>query len=120
MASILIAEDEEPLANLYRVLLKKYGHEVLDIVSSGERVIEIYRSADPKPDIVILDHRLEHLTGLDALKQILEINPKAKVIFASADDAIMEEAISSGAIDYISKPFSVQELVEVINEHVSN
>jgi two-component system, chemotaxis family, chemotaxis protein CheY len=120
VARVLIAEDEEALANLYRVLLKRYGHEVTDIVSSGERVVEIYNNAEPKPDVVLLDHRLDKLSGMDALKQILKINPKAKVIFASADDSVMEDAISAGATDYIGKPFSVQELVEVINQHVQN
>ena len=118
LARILIAEDEESLASLYKALFSRYGHEVLGVVNSGDELIDIYRKAEPKPDIVILDHRLERLTGIEALKQILKIDPKAKVIFASADDSIMEEAIASGAIDYIGKPFSVQQLVEVINHHV--
>lgn len=114
VANILIAEDEDSLASLYKVLLTKYGHRVLAVVRSGDEVVEIYKRASPKPDVVIMDHRLERVSGLEALKEILTMDPKARVIFASADDSIMEDAISAGAVDYIGKPFSMQELVEVI------
>lgn len=113
LTRVLIAEDEESLATLYKVLLKRFGYEVLDIVKSGDEVVEKYKEL--KPDVVIMDHRLERRSGLDALKDILKIDPNAKVIFASADDSVMEDAIAAGAIDYIGKPFSMQELVEVIS-----
>lgn len=115
MASILIAEDEDSLASLYKVLLTKYGHKVIAVVKSGDEAVEIYKHSNPKPDVVIMDHRLERVSGLEALKEILSVDPKARVIFASADDSVMEDAISAGAVDYIGKPFSMQELVEVIN-----
>jgi two-component system chemotaxis response regulator CheY len=113
LTRVLIAEDEESLATLYRVLLKRFGYDVLDVVKSGDEVVEKYKEL--KPDVVIMDHRLERRSGLDALKEILKFDPNAKVIFASADDSIMEDAIAAGAIDYIGKPFSMQELVEVIS-----
>ena len=118
MTRVLIAEDEDSLASLYKVLLSKFGYQVLAVVKSGEEVVEIYKKAEPRPDIVIMDHRLERQTGIDALKAIIKFDPDAKVIFASADDSIMEDAISAGAVDYISKPFSMQELVEVIGRYV--
>ncbi len=101
MASILIAEDEDSLASLYKVLLTKYGHKVIAVVKSGDEAVEIYKHSNPKPDVVIMDHRLERVSGLEALKEILSVDPKARVIFASADDSVMEDAM--------------QELVEVIN-----
>jgi two-component system chemotaxis response regulator CheY len=116
LARILIAEDEESLGELYKVLLAKFGHKVLAVVKSGDEAIEYYEKASPKPDIVILDHRLERMSGIDALKGILRLDPGARVIFASADDSIMEDAIEAGAMDYIGKPFSMQELVEVISQ----
>lgn len=119
VAKILIAEDEQSLANLYAVVLKKYGHEVLAIVSSGDEAVSIFKKLETKPDLVILDHRLEKMSGLEALKEILRIDPKVRVLFASADDSIMEDAIEAGAVDYIGKPFSMQELVEVVTNCLS-
>jgi DNA-binding response OmpR family regulator len=115
LARILIAEDEEALTGLYKLVLKKYGHEVIAIVPSGNELVEIFKKSEPKPDLVILDHRLEKMSGLEVLKELLKIEPKTKILFASADDSIMEDAISLGAIDYIGKPFSMQELVEVVS-----
>ena len=119
MARILIVEDEEPLANLYRTLLSRYGHKVVGIVGSGEAAVEIYNRPDPRPDVVIMDHRLERNSGMDAMKEILSADPDARVIFASADDSVMEEAIENGAADYIGKPFSMQELIEVIHRSLA-
>jgi two-component system, chemotaxis family, chemotaxis protein CheY len=115
LARILIAEDEEALGKLYNLVLEKNGHVVIAVVPSGNEVIEIFERSQPKPDLVILDHRLERMSGLEALKELLKIDPKTKIIFASADDSIMEDAIAAGAADYIGKPFSMQELVEVVN-----
>jgi two-component system chemotaxis response regulator CheY len=117
MARILIAEDEQPLSNLYQMVLRRYGHEIIGIVPSGDEVIEVFKKS--KPDLVILDHRLEKMSGLDALRELLKIDPKVKILFASADDSVMEDAISIGAMDYIGKPFSMQELVEVVNSCLS-
>ena len=119
MARILIAEDEESLANLYDLVLKKYGHEIIAIVPSGNELVEIFIRSQPRPDLVILDHRLEKMSGLEVLKELLKIDPNLKILFASADDSIMEDAISAGAVDYIGKPFSMQELVEVVNTCLS-
>jgi DNA-binding response OmpR family regulator len=118
LARILIAEDEDSLANLYSIVMKKYGHDVVAIVRSGDEVIEIFKKSDPRPDLVILDHRLERMSGLEALKELLKIEPKTKIIFASADDSVMEDAISAGAVDYLGKPFSMQELLEVLSGYL--
>jgi two-component system, chemotaxis family, chemotaxis protein CheY len=118
LASILIAEDEPSLANLYKLVLEKYGHKVIAIVPSGDELVQLYAKSNPKPDLLILDHRLEKMLGLDALRKILEIDRNAKVLFASADDSIMEEAISAGAVDYIGKPFSMGELIDVVSSCV--
>jgi DNA-binding response OmpR family regulator len=112
---ILIAEDEESLAKLYNLVMEKHGFEVIAIVPSGDEAVEIFKKSKPRPDLVILDHRLEKMSGMEALKEILKIDPKMKILFASADDSVMEDAISAGAVDYIGKPFSMQELLEVIS-----
>jgi two-component system chemotaxis response regulator CheY len=119
LTRILIAEDEPSLANLYKLVLEKYGHTIVAIVSSGEEVVRMYEKSNPKPDLLILDHRLERMPGLEALKKVLEIDPSAKILFASADDSVMEDAIASGALDYIGKPFSMSELVEVVSSCTS-
>jgi two-component system, chemotaxis family, chemotaxis protein CheY len=119
LARILIAEDEPSLANLYKLVLERYGHQIIAVVSSGDEVVRLYESSDPKPDLLILDHRLERIPGLEALKKILEIDPNAKILFASADDSVMEDAIEAGAVDYIGKPFSMSELVEVVSSCIS-
>jgi DNA-binding response OmpR family regulator len=59
LARILIAEDEGSLANLYKLVLKKHGHEIIAVVPSGDELICAFKNARPKPDLVIFDLRLE-------------------------------------------------------------
>lgn len=55
-------------------------------------------------------------SGIDATKEIISLGKNPKIIFASADKTIREEALSIGAVDFIEKPFDFEELVEKINE----
>jgi len=55
-------------------------------------------------------------SGIDATKEIISFGKNPKIIFASADKTVREEALSIGAVDFIEKPFDFEELVEKIKE----
>ncbi len=72
--------------------------------SSGLEAILIYRKI--KPDLVILDYNMPEMTGLDVLKRIKSIDPKAKILMCSAlgTSFNIEECLLAGAIDFVTKP----------------
>ena len=73
-----------------------------------------------KPDIIIMDHRMPVKDGIEATKEILQMNPKAKIIFASADNSVKEYAQMIGVISFKNKPFSNELLIKNIEKALQN
>lgn len=92
------------------------GFQILSIANNGEEAIRMFNSFTKKPDITILDHRMPIKNGIDALKEILQIDRNSKVIFASADKTIKEEVYANGAMGFLDKPFTNQKLINTLNE----
>ncbi|MXQ14010.1 phosphate regulon transcriptional regulator PhoB [Microvirga makkahensis] len=109
---ILIVEDEEPLTLLLRYNLEAEGYEV-DSVSRGDEA-EI-RLREQLPDIVLLDWMLPGLSGIELCRRI-RVRPETErlpviMLTARGEEGDRIRGLSTGADDYIVKPFSVPELL---------
>ncbi len=120
MVSIFIVEDDEFLSILYKKALLLNGYEVIASAQNGEEAITMYKELQNKPDIIIMDHRMPIKNGLEATEEILKMNTKTKIIFASADTTIKEKAISLGAVSFKCKPFTLNRLMENIEKVISS
>ncbi len=118
MLSILIVDDELSMREFLKILLEKDGHEVTT-AADGASAIELAARHDF--DIAISDIRMPGMSGLDLLDELKKNRPDLPVIlvtaFASPDDAVT--AMKNGAFDYITKPFNVEEIKEVIRAATS-
>jgi two-component system chemotaxis response regulator CheY len=112
MTSVLIVDDELFIVELYRDILQLRGYRIVGTAFDGEEALKKYESISEKPDIIIMDHRMPIMNGVDATKEILRINPKQKVIFVSADVLVEKEARDAGAIEFLPKPFRMDDLIE--------
>ena len=92
------------------------GFQVLGIANNGEEAIKMFSAFSEKPDIIILDYRMPIKNGMDALKEILQMDHDSKVIFASADKTIKEEVYANGAMGFLDKPFTHQKLITTLNK----
>jgi len=79
----------------------------------------MFNNFKEKPDVILMDHRMPLKNGLEASKEILQINPDIKIIFITADQTIREEVLSIGVADFIDKPFSIQDLITSIKKCVN-
>ena len=104
MVSIFIVEDELSLQLIYKNMFGYLGFQVVDIASNGRDAVKKFESFVEKPDIIIMDYRLPIKNGIDAAKQILEIDKKSKIIFVTADKNIRDEALTIGATSFKEKP----------------
>ena len=116
MTTIMLVDDDK---NLQRVYLTLFGLNKLDIVAQaydGAEAVEQYTQMNDKPDAIIMDQRMPIMDGITATRKIIEQDPKAKIIFLSADDTAETQAIESGAKLFLSKPISIETLLESIED----
>ncbi len=121
MKKIYIIEDESDISNLYTMLFDREGIEVEGVVSSGKTAIEkIEQFKEKIHDIVfIIDIRIPEKSGIEVVRKLLEIAPdiKNQIIIATADDRITKKEITDLGIPYfLRKPFSLDELLQTIEE----
>jgi len=119
MTSVLIVDDELFIVELYRDILQLRGYRVIGTAFDGEEALRKYEDTMEKPDVIIMDHRMPIMNGVEAMKKIIMMNPKQKVIFVSADVLVEKEARDAGAIDFLPKPFRMDDLIEKMQK-ISN
>jgi len=110
---VLIVDDESGIRLLLRKIINK--NEGFEIVSECDNMTEaIKQFTRTKPDVVFLDIEIKEESGLDCAQIISDINPKAKIIFATAHAEYMSEAFEVYAYDYIIKPFNIERVNQTL------
>ena len=106
---ILIVEDDSSVKNLMTTTLKAHDYKYI-VAETGEDAIR--QASTYNPDIILLDLGLPDIDGVDVIKKIRTwSNVPIIVISARSEDADKIEALDNGADDYLTKPFSVEELL---------
>lgn len=113
---VLIADDAAFMRMMIRDILTKNGIEVIGEAVNGKDAIAKYRELNP--DIITLDITMPEMDGLQALKEIKKEFPDAKCLMCSAmgQQAMVIDAIQSGAKDFIVKPFQADRVIEAITK----
>ena len=94
------------------MILSFSGLEIIGMAKNGEEAVQMFKNFPKKPDVIIMDHRMPIKSGIEASKEILEIDKNAKIIFASGDKDVEEQARSIGAICFKTKPFTNERFVD--------
>ncbi|MDD5309692.1 MAG: response regulator [Deltaproteobacteria bacterium] len=113
--TVLVAEDEARLRTIIVMMLEELGASVI-AVSDCETAVAEYKSHLPGIDIVILDLRLKGVSGVQAYKGLLAIDPGAKVVISSGvtpDEDVLESLRQHGGC-FIEKPFNLMKLGDAL------
>ena len=106
---ILVVEDDIPVRNLITITLKTHGYRYLTAGTGDGAVVE---ASSHNPDVVLLDLGLPDMDGVDVIRKIRTwSNLPIIVISARSEDTDKIDALDAGADDYLTKPFSVEELL---------
>lgn len=114
---LLIIDDEEEICELMALQFRLEGIEAIT-TCKGEEVMGLVKG--DKPDIIISDIQMPNYSGVEILEEVIQFNPKAKVIMMSGFTTVDEETIyQKGAKGFIAKPFQFPELLALVRS-VSN
>jgi len=116
MVRVIVADDSDAIRLVLKDILDIGGHELVGEATNGDEAVK--RFIETKPDIILLDMAMPKKDGLTALKEIITIDPEARIIMVTASDNqnTMRECISAGALAYILKPFNFQDVLKTITE----
>ncbi|OQX81164.1 MAG: two-component system response regulator [Candidatus Omnitrophica bacterium 4484_70.1] len=117
MAKVLIVDDALFMRKMLADILVKEGFTICGEAENGKEAVEKYKQL--KPDLVTMDivmPKMEEVDGIAAVKEIMKIDPQAKIVMVSAmgQHALVVEAIQAGAKDFIVKPFQPSRVIEAI------
>lgn len=114
MAKILLVDDAAFMRMMEKDTLTKNGYNDIHEAADGAEAVDKYDEL--KPDLVIMDITMPNMDGLEALKTIRAKDPNAVVVMCSAmgQEAMVIDALKSGAKDFIVKPFKPDRLMKTV------
>jgi DNA-binding response OmpR family regulator len=117
---LLVADDDEDILALVQLRLSRSGFEVI-VARDGQEALQL--AQDRHPDLAVLDWMMPKATGLEVLRAIRADSATADIpvvlLTARASENDIQEGLDAGAVDYIAKPFSPQELAARVHDILS-
>jgi two-component system chemotaxis response regulator CheY len=116
--NVMIVDDAAFMRMMIKDILSKNGYTVAGEAENGKVAVDKYNEV--KPDLVLMDITMPEMDGIQALKAIRGNDPNAQVIMCSAmgQQAMVIEAIQSGAKDFIVKPFQAERVLEAVKKAI--
>ena len=115
--TVLIVEDERPIVEILKFNLKREGYETLEALD-GETGLELARTGDP--DLILLDVMLPKMNGFDICRTLRDEGRAVPIIMLTAREEENDKVfgLEAGADDYITKPFSMRELLARVKANI--
>lgn len=112
--SVMLVDDAAFMRMMLKDILTNNGYSIVGEAENGVVAVEKYMEL--KPDITVMDITMPEMDGLQAVKEIRARDPEARIIICSAmgQQAMVIEAIQSGAKDFIVKPFQAERVLEAV------
>ena len=119
--NILVAEDSVAYGVLYQEIFQSKGHTV-KLTFDGQECVSEFAAQPTSYDMIILDYNMPKMNGLEAARQIMEINPNQNILFISSFGDELESKIAElgwgKKIQFVEKPFSSVSLVNKVEKQI--
>jgi two-component system chemotaxis response regulator CheY len=116
MARVLVVDDAAFMRKVVSDALAKSGHEVIGHAANGVEALAQFREL--RPDLTTLDLTMPEKDGLTTLRELMELDPAARVVICSAlgQESKVLESIKLGAKDFVVKPFQPARVIEAVEK----
>ena len=116
MARVLVVDDAAFMRKVLGDALASGGHEVVGEAANGKQAVESFQSL--RPELTTLDITMPEKDGLEALAEIMAIDPAARIVMCSAlgQESKVLESIKLGAKDFVVKPFQAGRVLEAVDK----
>lgn len=112
--TVLVCDDAIFMRTMISDILRQAEYDVIGEAETGVQAVERFREL--KPDLVTMDIVMPDMGGIEAVREIVKIEPNAKILMCSAmgQQALVVEAIQAGAKDFVVKPFQPSRVLEAV------
>lgn len=116
---VLVVDDAIFMRTMISDILKQAGYEVVGEAGTGVEAVQKYK--ETKPDLVTMDIVMPDMGGIDAVREIMKVDPSARILMCSAmgQQGLVVEAIQAGARDFVVKPFQPSRVLEAVQRVLS-
>jgi len=113
---VLVADDASFMRQMIRDIIEPEGFEVVGEAADGVEVMEMFKEL--QPDLVMLDIVMPRRSGMDAVRELVALDPQARIVMCSAlgQEALVMEAMQAGAKDFIVKPFKPEAVLTTLKK----
>jgi two-component system chemotaxis response regulator CheY len=114
MSKVLVVDDSEFMRKVLRNILEAGGHKVIEARNAGEAYERFVKEG---ADVVTMDIVMPDQDGIEAVRRLKDANKKAKIIMISAlgHQKTVMRSLEAGAVDFIIKPFTADDVLESVN-----
>lgn len=114
--TVLITDDTAFMRMTLKNVIQKNGFNVVGEAADGEEAVAKYKELNP--DLVTMDITMPKMDGITAIKEIVKIDPNAKIVVCSAmgQKPMVLDALNAGAKDFLVKPFDPERVIEALNK----
>ncbi|HZY95012.1 MAG TPA: response regulator, partial [Candidatus Bathyarchaeia archaeon] len=93
---VAIVDDDEDLCSLFSLLVKSLGYHADYVAHDGDEIVHAVLEEGIEADLILMDYRMPTMNGMQAAQKILRVRPEMKIIIATADDSVRQDAIVAG------------------------
>ena len=113
-STVLVCDDAVFMRTMVSDILSQAGFTVVGEAENGKQAVDKYKQL--KPDLVTMDIIMPEMGGIEAVKQITQADPAARILMCSAmgQQALVQEALQAGARDFVVKPFQPSRVLEAV------
>jgi len=117
----LVIDDDQAILDIVEKALSKFGYVVLK-ATDGRQGLQVYTEVGNIIDVVIVDYMMPEIDGIETLKEIRKIDPRAKIILASGYPLtkVHEGVIRDNVRGFLTKPFNIEEMLRQIRQVIDS